>query len=46
MASRLHYAYISRRDVVKLCVRQFVTVDSAVCAFAEAEVKAYCKGLE
>ena len=51
IASRLHYAYISRRDVVKLCVRHFVTLDKAICAFEEAkvcslkEVKTYCKGL-
>ena len=51
VASRLHYAYISRRDIVKLCVRHFVTLDKAICAFEAAkvcslkEVKAYCKGL-
>ena len=51
VASRLHYAYISRRDIVKFCRRHFVTLDKAVGAFEEAkvcslkEVKAYCKGL-
>ena len=51
VASRLHYAYISRRDIVKLCVRHFVTFYKAVGAFEEAkvcslnELKTYCKGL-
>lgn len=51
VASRLHYAYISRRDIVKVCVRPFITVDKAAAAFEAAkcrslkEVKAYCKGL-
>ena len=49
VASRLHYAYISRRDVVKLCVRHFVTVDKAIVVFEDAklkslkEVKEFCK---
>ena len=51
VASHLHYACISRRDIVKLCRRHFVTLDKAVGAFEEAkvcslkEMKAYCKGL-
>ena len=51
VASRLLYAYISRRDIVKLCVKHFVTLDKAVGAFEEAkvcslkELKAFCKGL-
>ena len=49
IASRLHYAYISRRDVVKLCVRHFVTMDKAIVVFEDAklkslkEVKEFCK---
>ena len=38
VASRLHYAYISRRDVVKLCRRHFMTLDKAICAFEAAKV--------
>lgn len=37
VASRLHYAYTSRHDVVKLCVRRFVTLDKALRAFEAAK---------
>ena len=45
------FAYISRRDIVNVCVRRFVSLDQAICAFEEVnscslnEVKAYRKGL-
>ena len=51
VASHLHYAYISRLDIVNLCRRHFVRLDKAIGAFEAAkvcslkEVKAYCKEL-